>query len=96
MGLLYVNRSEVAATRNARDEMLNLTLLRCLANGRARRIGIVRIFDLNWNIGLAHRKYRVLLEHRRSHIGQLAHLIKRNAVNGTGVVNYARIGRQEP
>jgi hypothetical protein len=93
--LLDVHRHEVLAAGDARNQVLVAHRLGRLANRGSSVLGTVGVHDLDGDVDLAHREDGLLLEDRGAHVGELAHLVKRDATDGAGVLDDPGICREE-
>ena len=93
--LLHMDGEEVPLAGDARDQVLTGTVGGSLAYHGAALLGLVRVLYLDGDPHLAHREDRVLLQHRGAQVGELAHLIEGDAVDGARIVHDAGVRREE-
>ena len=94
-GLGNGDDGEIFAPGYAGDEAVaDLLVGKALHDKRAGVIRLVRVADVERNILLTHREHRALMQHLRAHVAQLAQLVVGYALDGVGIVNYARIGHE--
>ena len=86
--------AKILAARYARQDGI-LLFKRLGHDQRARVVRAARIFDVDGDIRLPHRKHGILMQHLRAHVGKLPQLLVGDAADGPGIPHNAGIRHQE-
>ena len=90
-----MHREEVLLAGDAGDDGVALVRLDALPDDGARLVGVVGVEDGDGDVGLADREDGLLVQDARAHVGELVHLVERDAADGARARHDARVGREE-
>ena len=90
-----VNRYKVPLARNARDDRLVGNEVLAVGDDRPGVERAVGVLHRDGNARLHDREYGLLVQDARAHVRKLAHLLVRDAADGLGMLDDARVGGEE-